>query len=603
MHIGGGNEDGLPPPCFFVEAVRNLRADASEQVLILAGTGGGQRVAHNVVDALRAQTSPTATRTPATPWWNSTEALVMVMEHGSAVTQREDLLTALRTAQRVVWGNPSSPMPHVLPLARGRRRPSDVRLPGRPHEVVWTWCARSPRQNGDHDERRDCPQLPRNVTDFEVQVQPRPRSATHSLAWRTARPGRLDYGLPSHVCLRALMVRSTWHGSQWVDLSAVYSAGVELEQTRAGLSRGEWMHDNVCLAHSLENPSRGSERWSILAQAHAATHQLLWPLPWQDLYAEYTPGYLRLDSETADHWVTNLVNMTSSPLRQCTWHNTTAFVTELTMDNLYHALIHAVPTREFFARVQLKHGGRGMALIPHYIQYWPRSFHRAVGWQILARSLGVSEADWPEVAARAQRFTKMGGCNCFRRLYGGHASFMPPPYMKSMARVIDFRSALADSSGRRSAQRQILFQLRHTRVRQIVNEQELVSSVKADPIIGGLVRFVIMETLSVMEQYALISASPSLAGMHGMGLAWTMLLASEAGGSSMLEITGVWPKFNRLDYYSLSRANGVRYVRLSQPNAPECVHCKRCSYRTCGNITANTTQIIDKLRLMASWWS
>lgn len=57
--------------------------------------------------------------------------------------------------------------------------------------------------------------------------------------------------------------------------------------------------------------------------------------------------------------------------------------------------------------------------------------------------------------------------------------------------------------------------------------------------------------------------------MHGMGLAWTMLLASEAGGkSSCLEITGQWKLSNRLkkrqwklsnrlDYYSLSRANGV----------------------------------------------
>ena len=127
---------------------------------------------------------------------------------------------------------------------------------------------------------------------------------------------------------------------------------------------------------------------------------------------------------------------------------------------------------------------------------------------------------------------------------------------------------------------------------------------QADQVVGGLVKFAVMESLSVMEQYELVSTSRALAGMHGMGLAWAMLLASDAGGkASCLEITGQWAKFNRLDYYSLSKANGVQYIRLSMPNAPECIHCRRCSYRTCGNVTATVSTLIAKLRYMASIWA
>jgi hypothetical protein len=188
-------------------------------------------------------------------------------------------------------------------------------------------------------------------------------------------------------------------------------------------------------------------------------------------------------------------------------------------------------------------------------------------------------------------------------MYGGHSQWMPPPYMKDYKSVADFSSALAASHGRRLVARRILFQLRHNGVRMMVNEQAVVSDVRADPVVGELVRFVVMEDLPVMEQYEVVSTSRALAGMHGMGLAWAMLLGTEVGStSSLLEMTGSWSKFNRLDYYSMSRANGVRYLRVAFANAPECVHCWRCSYRTCGNVTVNTTLLVSKLRMMASLW-
>jgi hypothetical protein len=341
----------------------------------------------------------------------------------------------------------------------------------------------------------------------------------------------------------------------------------------------------------------------MLAQAHGPTRQLLWPTPWQDLYLEYTPGYQRLDSETSDHWLTNLVNVSQSA--QCTWHDTTtAFVTMTTMDNLYHALIHFVPTREFFMRQQPALRGRPVHLLPHYVQYWPGSIARTVGWQMLVLSLGMSTSEWPAIAELAQTLTNKGACNCYRRMFGGHAEYMPPPYMKPARRMADFRGALADSLHTQPPARRLLFQVRRNGIRQIVNEVELRAGVEADPLLREVVHFAVMETLPVTQQYALVSSARSLAGVHGMGLAWTALLPSdESSTSSCLEIVGTWRQFSRIDYDSLSRANGVHFMRLSQPNAPECGELCRgrwCSYRTCGNITANVTQVSARLRAMVA---
>ena len=563
--------DSPPPSCFFTAAIRLLRADATERVLMLVD-GKMSSLAHSVVAGLR-EKSYLAVES-GLPWWNSSQALVLLLDDESE--KQRAMQGSLRLASRVVWSDPSS--------ALATRR--------RPYEVAWTWC----QGRSDADDEQGCQLLPAPVSDFHVQA-------------RTRRASRRE--TQQHECARQISVRSTWTGSRWYDLASLQLSRQSERTIQSNFSRGEWMLENVCLGYSGPNPTRGSTRWNILAQAHGSSRQLLWPLPWPDMYAEYVPGWLRLDSETADHWLTNMVNMSEmaphAPLRRCDWHadDVTAFLTEVTMDNLYHALIHAVPMRELFSRILPAIGsGRGVHLLPHYTQYWPSNFSRSVGWQILARSLGVSAADFPYVAARAQALTTPGKCNCYRRMYGGHSKWMPPPYMKPGRRVADFRSALAASVGRLPAQRRILFQLRHNGVRQIVNEAEVVSSVQADQVVGGLVKFAVMESLSVMEQYELVSTSRALAGMHGMGLAWAMLLASDAGGkASCLEITGQWAKFNRLDYYSLSKANGVQYIRLSMPNAPECIHCRRCSYRTCGNVTATVSTLIAKLRYMASIWA
>ena len=616
IRIGGDESSALPPACFFTVAIQQLRADATERVLILADSGSAWNLAGSVVAALQAAAPPPPSSPPPsnkqkaissaadivhanvnspTPWWNSSVAEVIKYDR-QADHDLMHITSAFRLASRAVWGDTQSRLPHPLPRQRRKK-----------YEVVWNWC------RGRRGDNEDCASLPRDSTDFEVQLV-RTRSSIPGDSARAAGDSLADSGnegsdAAGRSCKRQLAVSSTWTGSRWYDLASVHSAAAERERKRNQLTRGEWLHENTCIAYSRANPFRGSERWNILAQAHATSKQLLWPLPWKDLYAEYVPGWLRLDSETADHYLTNMVNMSDSPLFHeggCTWHNasTVAFLTTLTMDNLYHALIHAVPTRELVMRVREGlHSKQALAYVPHYTQYWPKSFVRSVGWQMLARSLGVSASEWMAVAARAQELTMPGSCHCYRRMYGGHSSWMPPPYMKPGRRVADFRAALAASISRPPPKPQVLFQLRHNRVRMMVNEPEVVRHVLADASVGRYVNFVVMEELSVVEQFRIVSSSRALAGMHGMGLAWAMLLASEAGGkSSCLEITGTWSKFNRLDYFSMSRANGVQYMRLSQPNAIECIHCRRCSYRTCGNITANASEIVSKLRVMVNWW-
>ena len=601
VHIGAAANARVPAACFFTTAILQLRADATERVMICTNGTEARIVARQVVAALQTASLPApaaatgkkkAEYSASTPWFNSTVAEVVDCD--------PKMIDTLRLASRVVRSYSDLHLPH--PLSRARRKP---------YEVVWTFCPGFRRQHGGDREEDLCEPLPKSATDFEVQTirtrSVRFESPLHG-ASTEAHNGSMSTG---RSCTRLLSVRSSWTGQQWFDLATVHTPQAERERKRADLVRGEWMLEHACLGYSHPWPIRYSERWNILAQAHPATRQLLWPLPWPDLYAEYVPGFLRLDSETQDHYLTKLANASNSPLfesqnfKGCRWHNATAFVTEITMDNLYHALIHAVPTRELFMR--LKELGlnsqRHMHLLPHYTQYWPaKGFRKSIGWQMLARSLGVSAAEWPTIAERAQELTTPGRCNCYRRMYGGHAKWMPPPYMKPGKRVAEFRAALTTHVGHPAPKRQILFQLRHNGVRQMSNEAEVCAAIKADAVVGGVVHFEVMEKLSVIEQYQLVSSSRALVGVHGMGLAWSMLLASDAAsGSATLEITGKWSKFNRLDYYSMSRANNVHYLRISQRNAPECLNCRRCSYRTCGNITANVTEIIERLRTMVTW--
>ena len=506
--------------------------------------------------------------------------------------------------QLVVFQDDSQLLEHVQANAsRLVWADQSVRLPKqrRPYEVVWSWC------NGNQSE---CAMQPQTLVDFEVQAHLRVPGHEELRPGRDERPASMLHDARS--CVRALSVRSKWTRLQWVAMPRLATS----ETRQPQLLRGEWALEDACIAYrpnEMQGPHRPvTDRFAMLIQAHVAHQQLLWPQPWPDIFTEYAPGYTRLDmganpGHTLPAWTTTKwMNREMPRPDQCDWHNsTTAFLTQLTMDNLYHAFIHAVPTREYHAKLMPHLRGKPLHILPHWMFYWPPEGIPYIGWQMIARSLGVRDDEWPFTEKLANKQHAARACRCYRRIYGGHSSYMPPPHTpvgESRTRVAAFRQGISGSLGRPILpQPQILFQLRRGS-RQIVNEAELRAAIEADAIVGKSVRFAVMEHLRVMDQYELVQSSMALAGVHGMGLAWTMLLNSTAGGTrTCLEILGQWPSFNRLDYYMLSQANGVYYLRLQQRSSPECV-CKGCHYRACGNVTANATEILPVLQLMVKRW-
>ena len=64
IRIGGDESSALPPACFFTVAIQQLRADATERVLILADSGSAWNLAGSVVAALQAATPPPPSSPP-----------------------------------------------------------------------------------------------------------------------------------------------------------------------------------------------------------------------------------------------------------------------------------------------------------------------------------------------------------------------------------------------------------------------------------------------------------------------------------------------------------------------------------------------------------
>ena len=574
-----------PPNCFVAAAVDALRSNAHEPIIALVDAGS-EHAAAQLLNNSRFTASIVAV---------SVGKEVSDHNHASLLQQR------MANATRVLWVDRVSRLPTV---SRHTRRS--------PYELVWTWCptaVASPEVRPASSKEECDSMLPSTLADFEVQAQLR-GAASHDVGSRTCNSDQIH-------------VRSRWaRATRWTKWEP---ASTSLARRRADLVRGEWALEDACIAYSF-NPMHGvvstterkqpwmnAQRFGLLTQGNRATKQIMWPIPWPDIYAEYEPGYTHMDSESvsAAHaipaWTTKRFGGDRTPPENCTWHDETAFVSVMSMDNLYHTLIHGVPTHEYYSRVRqtAKSKGEAIVLLPHFFMYWPwmvKDSTEYIGWQLVARSLGLNDASWPVAVQRMKAETDLRACNCYKTMYGGHGSFMPPPHSlvnESIARVTSFRAGIAASMLPllQRPKRRILFQLRRG-TRQIVNIDSFRSAIEADPLLGGVVHFAIMEDLPVMEQYALVQSSTSLAGVHGMGLAWAMLLPSDSRSrSSCLEIVGMWPSYRRLDYYMLSRANGVYYMRMQQPASPECI-CYGCHYRICGNITANATQISPVLKWM-----
>ena len=108
------------------------------------------------------------------------------------------------------------------------------------------------------------------------------------------------------------------------------------------------------------------------------------------------------------------------------------------MDNMWHVLFHAIPTRELFLRRGLEL--QSVDFLPRYTIFWPvanarenynkeplRPVLQWPGWETLMRSLIHARTDvqWPELAARTQELIVPQRWHCYRRLIGGHVGWWP----------------------------------------------------------------------------------------------------------------------------------------------------------------------------------
>ena len=515
-----------------------------------------------------------------------------------------DDVRALLAAPRVVWA--SATRMKLVTLLRTE-----------PYEGVWSYC--SGRTEVAHILCGEL--LPPSRARHEVHVREfggsqQQRHSRKPGATESGNGGGRQHAPPSPPPSKAsavvpLEVRSTttarWltHTTPAVDLSPVNA------------SNDEWHLEDACVAYGRGlgiQASRGQERESVLAQAHATTRSILWPLDWPSVTTEYGRMSPRYGHRPANAWRA-LYGASGNVSDRCTWHegaeDGAAFVTAMTMDNLFHALLAAVPTFDFYTRVRT-HLGRMPQLVPHFHLYWPPNAAGMTGWRMLAHALGVNQAEWPAIAARAEQYTRPGECHCFRHVFGGHAEtpivrgVMHKGRARFAARLGAFQKAVAAGLPMEAdtLPERILFVLRHCKARTISNEAVITASIAANESLAAHVHFVVFDGLPLVEQFAQVRRSMAIAGVHGQALAWAMMLPESGGRSAALEITGEWPSFHKTDYVYMSEINGVRYFRLSQPNTPACVctkelraqgGCAGLNFRDCGNITAVPEEVASAL--------
>jgi hypothetical protein len=180
--------------------------------------------------------------------------------------------------------------------------------------------------------------------------------------------------------------------------------------------RGEWLLRNACLAYmdsasaagwashanawhvpTHGNSTRGHAHWSfklmLFRTSDTAPDARLSAKSWPPLFVEGT-GEVGEQSRAAHRKKGQRAQRERAAQeaerwpRQ--WHDT-AFVTALTMDNLWHSVFHALPISE--RHTHLAHAlaapPEGVDLWPWFTTYpaWSSNVSQWVGWQVLARSL------------------------------------------------------------------------------------------------------------------------------------------------------------------------------------------------------------------------
>ena len=338
-----------------------------------------------------------------------------------------------------------------------------------------------------------------------------------------------------------------------------------------------------------------------------------------------------------------------------------ALVTTLTMDNLWHAVFHAIPLGELSARldgaaVQASSQPRRAVLWPRFTVRPPAASQSVAdwtGWELVVRcvlaaapTLFAGES-WRTVAAATQRRRREGQVHCFRTAVGGHTDFYPrvgvshpnklagasnrwrteqlraaAPRLKALRdRVLlsmrsstrpvtnaeqAARSAVAAAwTGRllgRPRARLLWVLRRHSRV--VTNVDALQAAVARHTTLVHAVAFVDMGASPLHTQLRLATAASGLAGVHGQALFHALFLSPspQAGRTALLELVPA-PSMassgthSQLDYWRVAVSANVSYYRQLVADAAECAGQY---FRTCGNVTVQVAPLLDALSRLLS---
>tara|TARA_B110001452_G_C15225446_1_gene424726 strand:+ start:93 stop:2018 length:1926 start_codon:yes stop_codon:yes gene_type:complete len=545
------------------------------------------------------------------------EPVSLIAEANLTAGQLEELLPSDSTARNPQVRQGISPaqagaeLRHVAYLAWGGTSP-----PPKPagahsepfYSAVWSWCnaALEPRA-------KPCEEL-LGDTWAAVAVQVRPTRAG------------------------GLIVRSTLHSSPWEPMPPADPPATPRHDRRPG----EWHRGSVCMAYGT-GPLAGR---MMLARERAAGGALLWPLRWPGHFAQRSslPVY---DGRAGRHhdvqfqaWMLARFyrTRTLAPARRWLHRNVVrrrrrrGFVVQLTQDNIYHVLFHAVPTQAHAARLGLSSLEQETDFLPRYTRFWPSPLQlvdlenatskagrwndllpvaKWRGWELIMRSL-LPEAALTAALERTQTIVsvELGSLQCYESLHGGHSGFWPSwgdptridathaPAVAAFRRAFVARQSLpSPPPSLTGAQSDIVFVLRRGN-RAIVNEDALTQRVGSSLTLQERVRFVRLEEMALATQLALAARSTALVGLTGQALSFVVFLTGT--GSAMLEIVPRQMLASNshavFDFPRWARLSLARYFRVVQTDAPECVGR---NFRLCGNVTADEG-LLQALSLVAS---
>ena len=335
--------------------------------------------------------------------------------------------------------------------------------------------------------------------------------------------------------------------------------------------------------------------------------------------------------------------------RKLIWHDRAAgYLAPLSMDNLWHALWHVVPSAEHFERFLQAVPGvdpSHVDLIPHFTYYWPLHFppgaerlqeprlrdgHQRsapgpgnnfrpvlrplstwASWRLLLLALLPKDAH-DDSARRSQALVAPPGAfHCYRLLIGGHAGFWPSlrndtaeQSARSCTRFARVRRSILLNAGLTSVaaaqvgSAQVIFMRRVSSTRVIENEAELMHAVRSSDRLAAAVRFVVPEDLTLLEQLRLVVGASAIVGVHGQNLVWAAMLSehTSTGGArlrcALLELLPSQMTRVRttslLDYFKLAHLAGCTYAAMQQDDTEA---CHSSYFRTCGNMTVSVAAV------------